>query len=248
MNIDANYKITANELQNKVILVTGANRGLGRAAVLDLAQAGALVVMLGRDFGGLEAVYDEVVSAGFQEPFLYPLDLEGATPQNYQQLQADILDNFGRLDGLILNAATLGTLMPIEQYDIKIWYSTMQINLNAAFMLTQFLLPPLKQSVDARILFLSSAVGRTARAYWGAYGVSKFALEGLSKTLSEELEKTNIRVNSLDPGAMKTKMRRDAYPAENADKNPLPSAKSPAIVYLMGEKSKGLNGEKLVIN
>lgn len=248
MNISINYQITENQLKDKIVLVTGANRGFGRAMTLDLAKAGALVIMLGRDLGSLEAVYDEVVDANYQEPMLYPLDLEGATPEHYQQLQADLLANFGQLDGLIHNAGIIGTMMPIEQYDIKLWYSVMQINVNAVFMLMQALIPVLNKSIDARVLFLSSSVGREARAYWGAYGISKFAIEGLSKTLSEELEKTNIRVNSLDPGRMKTEMRCAAYPAENADKNPLPESKSPAIVYLMSETSKGLNGEQLTLS
>ena len=247
IEIKTNYQITEGELKDKIVLVTGANRGFGRAMTLDLAKAGATVIMLGRDLGALEGVYDEVVGLGFSEPMLYPLDLAGATPEHYQQLQSSLLEQFGVLDGLIHNASTLGTMMPIEQYDIKLWYSVMQINVNAAFMLTQFLIPLLNKSPDARVLFLSSSVGRTARAYWGAYGVSKFALEGLSKTLSEELEKTNIRVNSLDPGRMRTKMRQRAYPAENADNNPLPEDKSPAIVYLLGKHTKVLNGEQLTL-
>ncbi|SMM99321.1 Short-chain dehydrogenase/reductase SDR [uncultured Candidatus Thioglobus sp.] len=247
MKINSEYNFKKDELKDKVILVTGANRGFGRAMTLDLAKAGATVIMLGRDLGALEVVYDEVVDAGFQEPILYPLDLEGATPEHYQQLQENILNNFSQLDGLIHNAGIIGTMMPIEQYDIKLWYSTMQININAPFMLTQFLIPVLNKSSDARILFLSSSVGREARAYWGAYGVSKFAIEGLSKTLSEELEKTNINVNSLDPGRMKTEMRRAAYPAENADKNPTTESKSPAIVYLLSAETRHLNGEQLTL-
>lgn len=247
MKISTNYSITTGELKDKIILVTGANRGFGKAMTLDLAKAGATVIMLGRDLGSLETAYDEVVDAGFAEPILYPLDLEGATPEHYEQLQRDILDNFGQLDGLIHNAGIIGTMMPIEQYDLKLWYSTMQINVNAPFMLTQFLIPVLSKSKDARILFLSSSVGRTAKAYWGAYGVSKFAIEGLSKTLAEELEKTNIRVNSLDPKRMRTEMRRTAYPAENSDNNPLPESISPAIVYLMSEATKALNGEQLTL-
>ena len=247
MNISTDYQITENELKDKVVLVTGANRGFGRAMTLDLAKAGATVIMLGRDLGSLETVYDEVVDAGYQEPVLYPLDLEGATPEHYEQLQANLLEHFGQLDGLIHNAGIIGTMMPIEQYDIKLWYSTMQINVNAAFMLTQFLIPVLNKSADARVLFLSSSVGRTARAYWGAYGVSKFAIEGLSKTLSEELEKTNIKVNSLDPKRIRTKMRQIAYPAENADNNPTPESMSPAIVYLMSKRAKALNGEQLTL-
>lgn len=247
MNISTDYQIKKNELKDKVVLVTGANRGFGKAMTLDLAKAGATVIMLGRDLGSLETVYDKVVDAGFQEPMLYPLDLEGATPEHYEQMQADLLENFGQLDGLIHNAGVIGTMMPIEQYDIKLWYSVMQINVNAVFMLTQALIPVLNKSADARVLFLSSSVGRDARAYWGAYGISKFAIEGISKTLSEELEKTNIKVNSLDPGCMKTEMRRAAYPAENSDKNPLPEEKSPAIIYLMNKKTKGLNGEQLTL-
>ncbi|MCH9646044.1 MAG: YciK family oxidoreductase [Proteobacteria bacterium] len=247
MNISTNYTFTDDELKGKIILVTGANRGFGRAMTLDLAKAGATVIMLGRDLGSLETTYDEVVDAGFVEPILYPLDLEGATPEHYEQLQKDVLDNFGRLDGLIHNAGIIGTMMPIEQYDLKLWYSTMQINVNAPFMLTQALIPALNKSDDARILFLSSSVGRNARAYWGAYGVSKFAIEGLSKTLSEELEKTNIKTNSLDPRRMRTKMRQIAYPAENADNNPTPESMSPAIVYLMSKQSSALNGEQLTL-
>lgn len=247
MKINTKYNIKKDELKDKVILVTGANRGFGRAITLDLAKAGASVIMLGRDLGSLETTYDKVLDLGYQEPILYPLDLEGATPEHYQQLQKDILGNFGQLDGLIHNASIIGTMMPIEQYDIKLWYSTMQINVNAPFMLTQALIPALNKSSDARVLFLSSSVGRMAKAYWGAYSVSKFAIEGMSKTLSEELEKTNIRVNSLDPGRMRTKMRQIAYPAENADNNPLPEIKSPAIVYLMSEKAKKLNGERLIL-
>jgi len=229
MQISTNYSFSQDELTGKVILVTGANRGFGKAMTLDLAKAGATVIMLGRDLGSLETAYDEVVDAGFVEPILYPLDLEGATPEHYDQLQKDVLDN------------------SIEQYDLKLWYSTMQINVNAPFMLTQCLIPALNKSPDARILFLSSSVGRNARAYWGAYGVSKFAIEGLSKTLSEELEKTNIKTNSLDPKRMRTKMRQTAYPAENADNIPTPESMSPAIVYLMSEGAKALNGEQLTL-
>jgi NAD(P)-dependent dehydrogenase (short-subunit alcohol dehydrogenase family) len=247
MKITTNYQITPEVLKGKTILVTGANQGFGRAMTLDLARAGACVIMLGRDLGALEGVYDEVVALGLTEPILYPLDLEGATPEHYEQLQTDILHEFGALDGLIHNASIIGTMMPIEQYDIKLWYSTLQINLHAVFMLTQFLIPTLNKSSDARVLFLSSSVGRKAKAYWGAYGVSKFAIEGLSQTLSEELEQTNIRVNSLDPGRMRTKMRQIAYPAENIEKNPTPEEKSPAIVYLMTKDSQHLNGEQLTL-
>ena len=245
MIIPSGYQIKEGELKGKVILVTGANRGFGLAMTMDLSKAGATVIMLGRDLGSLEYAYDVVIDKGFQEPILYPLDIEGATPENYQSMQDDIFNQFKKLDGLIHNAAILGTMMPVDQYDIKLWYSTLQINLNGPFMMTQFLIPLLNKSDDARILFLSAEQGREAKAYWGAYGVSKFAVEGFSKTLSEELEKTNIRVNTLDPGVMRTEMRRAAYPAEDTTKNPLPESKSPAIVYLMLPVSSKYNGKKL---
>ena len=235
------------ELKDKVILVTGANRGFGLAITMDLSKAGATVIMLGRDLGSLEYAYDAVVSAGYNEPILYPLDLEGATPENYQELQDNVLDKFEKLDGLIHNAAILGTQMPIEQYDIKLWYSTLQINLSAPFMLTQFLIPLLLKSEDARILFLSSSVGREARAYWGAYSVSKFGIEGFAKTLAEELEKTNISVNTINPGKLRTEMRRTAYPAEDSSTVPMPEEKSAAIVYLLSSLSPKMNGEQLTI-
>ena len=235
------------ELKDKVILVTGANRGFGLAITMDLSKAGATVIMLGRDLGSLEYAYDAVVDAGYKEPILYPLDLEGASPENYQELQDNVLEKFDKLDGLIHNAAILGAQMPIEQYDIKLWYSTLQINLSAPFMLTQFLIPALANSEDARILFLSSSVGREAKAYWGAYSVSKFGIEGFAKTLSEELEKTNISVNTVNPGKLRTEMRRTAYPAEDSSTVPMPEEKSAAIVYLLSNLSPKMNGEQLTI-
>ena len=247
MKLPVNYKVKEGELEGKVILVTGANRGFGLAITMDLSKAGATVIMLGRDLGSLEYAYDEVVDAGYKEPILYPLDLEGATPENYQELQDNILDKFKKLDGLIHNAAILGTQMPIDQYDIKLWYSTLQINLSAPFMLTQFLIPALMKSDDARILFLSSTVGRKARAYWGAYSVSKFGIEGFAKTLSEELEKTQITVNTINPGKIRTEMRRTAYPAEDASSVPRPEEKSSVIVYLLSNEGSKINGEQLTI-
>ena len=248
MKLPKNYKVKQNELNSKVILVTGANKGFGLAFSMDLAKAGATVIMLGRDLSSLEYAYDAVVDAGYKEPILYPLDLEGASPENYQELQDNIIEKFNRLDGLIHNAAILGTQMPIDQYDIKLWYSTLQINLSAPFMLTQFLIPALKKSDDARILFLSSSVGRKARAYWGAYSVSKFGLEGLAMTLSEELEKTKIKVNTINPGKMRTEMRRAAYPAEDASTLPKPEEKSSVIVYLLSKEAERINGEQLSID
>ena len=247
MIVERYHTIKKDEFKDKIVLVTGANRGFGLAITMDLARVGATVIMLGRDLGSLEYAYDAVVDAGLTEPILYPLDLEGATPENYQELQDNILSQFGKLDGVVHNASILGAQMPIEQYDIKLWYSTLQINLSAPFMLTQFLIPALSKSNDARVIFMSSTVGREARAYWGAYSVSKFGIEGFAKTLSEELEKTHISVNTVNPGKMRTEMRRTAYPAEDSSKVPLPEEKSQAIVYLLSSLSPKINGEQLSI-
>ena len=248
MIVAREHNINKDEFDGKIVLVTGANRGLGLAITMDLARAGATVIMLGRDLGSLEYAYDEVVDAGLTEPILYPLDLEGATPENYQELQDNLLSQFGKLDGLVHNASILGTQMPIEQYDIKLWYSTLQINLSAPFMLTQFLVPALLKSDDARIIFMSSTVGREARAYWGAYSVSKFGIEGFAKILSEELEKTKISVNTDNPGKMRTEMRRTADPAEDSSRVLLPEEKSKAIAYLLSTSSPKINGEQITIS
>ena len=246
MIIPSSHKVREGELEGKVILVTGANRGFGLAMTMDLSKAGATVIMLGRDLGSLEYAYDAVVDKGFQEPILYPLDIEGATPENYQSLQDDIFNQFEKLDGLIHNAAILGTMMPIDQYDIKLWYSTLQINLNGPFMLTQFLIPLLNKSDDARILFLSADQGREAKAYWGAYSLSKFATESLGQILSDELENTsNIRVNSINPGAVRTQMREQAYPAEDPKINKEAKEILNAYLYLMSDKSIGISGDSI---
>ena len=246
MIIPSSYQIKEGELKGKVILVTGANRGFGLAMTMDLSKAGATVIMLGRDLGSLEYAYDAVIDKGFQEPILYPLDIEGATPENYQSLQDDIFNQFEKLDGLIHNAAILGTMMPVDQYDIKLWYSTLQINLNGPFMLTQFLIPLLKKSDDARILFLSAEQGREAKAYWGAYSLSKFATESLGQILSDELENTsNIRVNSINPGAVRTQMREQAYPAEDPKINKEAKEILNAYLYLMSDKSIGISGDSI---
>ena len=247
MNVDTDYIPHKDEFNDKIYLVTGANRGFGLAITMELARAGATVIMLGRDLGSLEHAYDAVVYAGYKEPILYPFDLEGAAPEDYQELQENVMEKFEKLDGLIHNAAILGAQMPIEQYDIKLWYSTLQINLSAPFMLTQFLIPLLSKSNDARILFLSSSVGREAKAYWGAYSVSKFGIEGLAKTLAEEFEKTKISVNTLNPGKLRTEMRRTAYPAEDSSSIPLPEEKSSAVAYLVSSSSPKINGQQFTI-
>jgi NAD(P)-dependent dehydrogenase (short-subunit alcohol dehydrogenase family) len=240
------YTPTPDLLKERIILVTGAGDGIGRAAAKTFAAHGATVILLGRTIRKLEFVYDEIVQANHPKPAIYPMNLEGASPKDYEDLAEIIGKEFGHLDGLLHNASMLGKLTPLEHYDINQWYQVLQINLNAPYMLTRACLGLLKQSSDASVVFTSSSVGRKGRAYWGAYAVSKFALEGLMQVLADELEQnTSIRVNSLNPGKTRTKMRSDAYPGENPNTLPTPDEIMNIYLYLMGVDSRGVHGQAL---
>jgi NAD(P)-dependent dehydrogenase (short-subunit alcohol dehydrogenase family) len=241
-----NYIPPAKLLQERVILVTGAGDGIGKAASLSFAAHGATVVLAGKTIAKLEAVYDQIVDAGGPQPAIYPIHFNGAVYKDYEDMAARLLGEFGRLDGLLHNAAILGPRSPISSVDPDKWLEVIQVNLNAPFMLSKCLLPLLSASADASIIFTSSGVGRHGRAYWGPYAVSKFGIEGLMQVLADEVEAiSNIRVNSLNPGATDTAMRRQAYPAEDPSNNPEPSQLMPAYLYLMGPDSDGVHGQAL---
>ena len=232
------------ELAGRVIAVTGASGGIGRAVALACAQFGATVILIGRNARKLEAVHGEIETAGGPEPIIALLDLEKAIASDYDQLASAVSERFGRLDGLVHNAGILGTLSPIEHHDVPTWCRVMHINVTAAFALTQVLLPALKKSQDASVLFTSSSVGRRGRAYWGAYAVSKFATEGFMQVLASEVENiTSIRVNSLNPGRARTMMRRQAYPAEDINTLPLPETLTGPYIALLGPASRGVTGQ-----
>lgn len=241
------YQAPADLLKDRIIMVTGAGSGIGRVAAKTFAAHGATVILLGRTVSKLESVYDEIEAAGHPKPAIAPLNLEGAAVKEYEELAMTIEDNFGRLDGLLHNAGILGTRSPVEMYDPETWNQVMHVNATAPFLLTRAVIPLLRKSTDASVVFTSSGVGRRAKPYWGAYAVSKFALEGLSQLLSEELddERHNVRVNSLNPGATRTNMRAHAYPAENPQQNPAPEDLMPIYLYLMGKDSAGVNGQQL---
>ena len=232
------------ELAGRVIAITGASSGIGRAVALACARVGAEVILVGRNARKLEAVHTEIETAGGPSPTIAVLDLEKAIAADYDQLAAAVLERFGRLDGLLHNAGILGTLSPIEHHDVPTWCRVMHINVTAAFALTQVLLPVLKRSQDASVLFTSSSVGRQGRAYWGAYAVSKFATEGFMQVLASELENiTSIRVNSLNPGRARTMMRRQAYPAEDLNTLPMPETLTGPYIALLGPASRGVTGK-----
>ncbi len=238
------YSPPADLLEGRIILVTGAGDGIGAAAAKSFARHGAIVILLGRTIRKLEAVYDAIEQSGGPQPAIYPMNLEGASPKDYQDL-ADTLDReFGHLDGLLHNAAILGTLTPLEMYDLELWAKVMQVNLNAPYLLTRACLPLLKKSEDASVLFTSSSVGHRGRAYWGAYGISKAAAGNMMQILADELEEnTPVRVNSIDPGAVRTRMRAKAYPGEDPNIQPAPEEIMGIYLYLMGPDSAGKTGQ-----
>ena len=232
----------ADYLAGRVILITGASRGIGAALCKGTARLGAQVVMLARTVKDMETVADDIVSAGHLEPSLVPANLEAATIDDYTTIATAIQQHFGRLDGLVLNAGLLGELCPIADYDPVSWAKVFQVNVHSQFLLLQATLPLLEASPDASIIFTSSGVGRKGRAYWGAYAVSKFATEGLMQTLADELEGSNVRANSVNPGRTRTKMRAEAYPAEDANTLPLPDDIIQPFLFLLGNAAREVNG------
>jgi NAD(P)-dependent dehydrogenase (short-subunit alcohol dehydrogenase family) len=238
------YAPAPDALADRVILVTGATGGIGRAVSRDLVRHGATVILHGRSERALEALYQELLPLG-PEPVVAQVDLERAQGPQYQSLTTEIESRYGRLDGVLHNAAILGDRSPIEHYDIGLWQRVLLVNLTAPFILTRCLLPLLRKSQDASVLFTTSGVGRRGRAYWGAYAVSKAGIEGLAEMLADELESTNIRVNQINPGGTRTKMRSRAYPAENPETLPTPESITAAYLYLLGPDSRGVRGHRV---
>lgn len=239
------YQAAKDLLKDKIILVSGAGGGVGKAAALSYAKSGATVILLGRNVERLEQVYDEIEQANAPKAAITPFDLEGANEENYQELVNSIHAEFGRLDGLLNNASILGTLTPIQSYNLNTWNQVMQINLNAQFALSKYCLPLLHEADNASIVFTSSGAGRKPYAYWGAYSVSKAATEALAQVLYLELENTsNIRVNTINPGGTATKMRSQAFPGENPESLPKAEDIMPLYLYLMGKDSLLDNGKQ----
>ena len=240
------YQATPDLLSGQVILVSGAGDGLGRCAALAYARHGATTILLGRTQTKLEAVYDEIVALGLTEPLLMPLDLAIAGMPQYEQIAAAIERQFGRLDGLLHSAATLGTLTPLTMYDEKTWNQVLHVNLHAPWLLTRACLPVLEKAEAASVIFTTSDVARHGRAYWGAYAAAGAALENLVQVWTDELSANSpIRMNTLDPGAIRSALRARAYPGENPLNLPTPESVMPLYLYLMGADSKEIRGQAL---
>ncbi|GLO60435.1 YciK family oxidoreductase [Vibrio sp. MACH09] len=238
-----NYSVSLDSLKDKVILVTGAGAGIGKQAAISFAQHGATVILLGRTVKKLEQTYDEIEAAGYAQPAIIPLDMKGATKQNYLDMAETIEQQFGRLDGVLHNAGLLGVISPFDQISEDNFDDIMQVNVKAQFLMTQAILPSLRKSKDARIIFTSSTVGHSGRAYWGTYSISKFATEGMMQILADELSDSHIRVNAINPGATRTGMRAKAYPAEDSEELKTPLDIIPLYLYLMAPEGKEIHGQ-----
>lgn len=245
MNLNPqDYNPPADLLAERVILITGAGSGIGRAVARACAAHGATVILLGPIQRLLEETYDAIEAAGHPQPALFVMDLLKAEPQEYLGLAQTLAQEFGRLDGLLHNAAALPYLSRVDDYDLETWNQVLQVNLTAPFLLTQACLPLLRQSPDASLLFTSDTVGRRGKAYWGAYGVSKFGIEGLMQILAEELRGSSpIRVNSIDPGPVRTSLRTQVYPGLDPTQWPTPEAIVAPYLYLLGPASQGHTGQ-----
>jgi len=239
------YTIKEKSLANKVILITGAGAGIGKEAALTYAKLGATVILLGKTVKKLEAVYDEIMSLALAEPAIIPLDLKGATKQNYIDMSTTIASQFGKLDGALLNASILGELTPFTQIHEQVYDDVMKVNVTAQCLLAQALIPTLQLAENASLVFTSSGVGNKGRAYWGAYSISKFATEGMMQVIADEYENSNLRTNAINPGATNTGMRATAYPAEDKERLASTNDIMPLYVYLMSDDSLDINGRTL---
>jgi NAD(P)-dependent dehydrogenase (short-subunit alcohol dehydrogenase family) len=243
MSIPADFQPSTTLLADRVIMITGASSGLGRALAIECARAGATVILSGRNKAKLDRVYDEIEALPAPQPAIAVLDLAVATAVDYDGLERTVQGEFGRLDGLVHSAGLLGDRTPLEQYDVPTWCRVLHVNLTAPFILTQVMLPNLRRSPDASVIFVSSGVVHNSRPYWGAYAVAKTGLESVRSMWSQELEgEPNIRINSVNPGRMRTPMRAAAYPAEDPNTLPMPASVTGPFLYLLSGEGRGSDG------
>jgi NAD(P)-dependent dehydrogenase (short-subunit alcohol dehydrogenase family) len=238
------YRPAPDSLARRVILVTGAADGIGRAVSLSAAAAGATVILLDREIKRLERVYDEIESGGHPQPAIYPLNLEGATVKDYADLADNVLQSLGRLDGLVLNAGWAGTLTPLKYYDPELWVQVMQANLHGPVLLTQAVLPMLESSGHGSVVVSTQ---NARKAFWGAFGIAKAGQDALIDILSREHsgEQGFIRVNGIDTGPVRTSFRALHYPGENPALLPTPEQVVGPYLYLLGPDAGQITGQHL---
>jgi NAD(P)-dependent dehydrogenase (short-subunit alcohol dehydrogenase family) len=241
------YQAPSQLLKGKVILVTGAGDGIGKTAAITYAKHGATVILLGRTTKKLDAVYDLIEKNKYPQAAIVPLNLDGASEHDYLELANTIKSEFGHLDGILHNASILGQRTSLANYDLALFEQVMRVNVTSQLLLNQALLPLMEKAENASIIFTSSGVGRTARANWGAYAVSKFATEAMMQLFASELAELSpsIRANAINPGATRTSMRAGAFPEEDPITLPTPEDIMPIYLYLMGKDSLTINGQSL---
>ena len=236
----------SNLLKGKTIVISGSGSGIGRQVAKSFSKFGADLILFSKSEEKLESLFDELNKDYSNNVIIQPLDLETAEEKDYEKIFRAIRDDYHKIDGLINNAGILGEKKSLEQYSYVSWKNVLKVNLDASFLMTKSLMPLLRKSDNSSIIFTSSGVGRKGRAYWGAYSISKFATEAMMQILSEELQNTSrVRVNCINPGAVRTKMRESAYPAENPKKNPPPIEIIEAYLYLMSDMSLEINGQSI---
>ena len=237
-------KLSPHCLQDHVILITGAGKGIGRSLAIAAAKHGATTILVGKSLKNLESVYDEITSNGYPEPALHPTNLVMLDPKGANELVDNITQMFGRLDALVHNAGITGPLAPLELLSPQKWLEVIQLNLNVPFLLSQAMLPLLKKSKQASILFTTAHEAYQAKAYWGPYCASKHGVAALAKTLHEELENnTDIRVNCINPGIVRTSLRMSAFPAVDPVNFTDPDDLMPHYIHLLSPAAKAIRGQ-----
>lgn len=219
-------------LENRTILVTGASGGLGRAAALALAKAGATTILLARKIPRLENVYDEILLQGSPTPAIYPLDLAGASEADYAEMGERVVASLGGLHGIFHGAAELGALRPFRDVESSVWQRLIHVNLTAPVFLTQALLPTLQASGQGRVVFVDDTATGEGKAFWGAYGVAKAGLRSFSQSLDAEMSGLGIRSCCYAPGPIRSSIRLRAYPGERPDLLDLPESRGDDLVKL----------------
>lgn len=247
--IPAGYAPAPDLLKKRVILVTGAAGGVGSSVAKACAQHGATVILLGRNVKKLEKLYDEIESTGGPTPAIYPMNLAGVTWAEMAEACATFEREFGRLDGLVHAAAHFTVFSPLADVIPRDWMETFQVNLTSAYTLTRLALPLLEKSGNGSVVFLTDASGQDTRAYRGAFGLAKYAVEGMVQAWASELEHVpQIRLNAFDPGPLRTFLRLKGYPGEDAQTVPGPETAVPGLLYLLGADSAGLSGKRFSLS